>query len=281
MILENISKQYRVIRLLRQGNGFQSYLCSYAGRQWIAVCLDAPLTELLFPYFEDLEEGQTFEDLEDIFSWREGLVVILACHSMDHSLKDIRQEEDASYLEKLQIMGEILTGFCVREVPLGIAADLLASGNAGMCTDGVAGAFYDLETPERYPSFTMEQFIQVWCQEIELLFSHEIQLRQARELVDFCQRQRMDPPGSMLELYERFLPVKESLEEQIKQGKFQTDSRSVQAWTTVKKMAAVVKKLLVAGVLIAAIVLLLSQLWQSSDLGKPAFPSIGTVTLQS
>lgn len=281
MILENISKQYRVLRLLRQGNGFQSYLCSYSGRQWIAVWFQAPLTELLFPYFEDLEEGQTFEDLEEIFSWREGLVIILACHSMDHSLKDIWQEEDPSYLEKLQLMEEVLTGFCVREIPLGIAADLLASGNVGVGTDGVAGAFYDLQTPEKYPGCTMEQFIQIWCRGVERLFSEEIQLGQARELLDFCQTQRQDPPGSLLELYKRFLPVKESLEEQIKQGKFQTDSRSVRAWITLKKMAAIVKKAVVAAVLVAAVLFLLSQLWQSNDLGKPAFTSIGTVTLQS
>ncbi len=91
MVLENISNQYDVLCLLGKGKGFQSYLCRGGDRKWIALWFDASLTQQLFPYFLSLKEEQTFEDLQDVFSWKEGLVVILACASMDRSLKDARK----------------------------------------------------------------------------------------------------------------------------------------------------------------------------------------------
>ena len=281
MILENTSKQYHVVKLVRQGNGFRTYLCHRDGRSWIAIWLEARLTEELFPYFEDLREGVTFEDLEDIFSWQNGLVVVLASHPMDHCLKDLWKQEGISYLEKLRMLEQVITGLCVREIPVGIATDLLSSGNLGVCTDGVAGAYYDLQAPETYPTCTMDTLISVWNQGIKRLFAQEIRQGQGKELLGFCQELSANPPNSTLELYQRFLPVKASLEQQLRDGNFQSDSRSVRIWLAVKKTVSMVRKVLVAAVVIGAVALLLYQLWPSSDLEKPAFTRIGSVSIDS
>lgn len=282
MVLESVSRQYRVLRQLRRGDGFQSYLCSYSGKEWVAVWFESTWTESLFPYFEELEESQRFQDLADIFSWREGLVIVLACRTMDHTLKDAwEKEEDISYEEKLRLAGDILTGLCIGDLPLGIAVDLLKTGNAGVCTDGVPGFFYDLHTPGEYPSCTMRQLIEIWCQGMERLFLYQIQMGQGKELEAFFQKLRETPPDSVLALYQLFLPVRASLEEQIAQGKFHYEGRGVQIWKMVKKGVAILKKVIVAAVLLGAIVFLFFQLWQNTDLEQPAFQSIGTVELNS
>lgn len=281
MVLENSSNQYRVIRLLRKGEGFQSYLCRKGEKDWIALWFDTSLTQRLFPYFLTLREEQTFEELEDVFSWKEGLVVILACTSMDQMLKDVWQDEDLSWKEKLQLAENVLTALCVREVPVGIAGDLLEQGNIGMCVDGVPGCFYDLKNPAAAAKWTMEDCIGFWRQGMERLFEKELRQGQAQELLDFCERQQRHPPKSFLEFYQRFLPVKQSLEERLRRKGLEVGSRSVQLWKRIKKKVALFRKILMVLVLLGVVLVLFTTIFQSGKTGAPAFQNIGTVTLKS
>ena len=281
MVLENISNQYDVLCLLGKGKGFQSYLCRGGDRKWIALWFDASLTQQLFPYFLSLKEEQTFEDLQDVFSWKEGLVVILACASMDRSLKDAWNEEERSWQEKLRLAEDVLTALCIREAPVGIAADLMAEGNIGGCIDGTPGCFYDLKEPGKCPDLGMEDFILLWQKGMEKLFAQQLQEGQARELVEFCDSQRRHPPGSFLELYQRFLPVRKSLEDELGRKGREADSRSVRFWKKIKKTVSVLKKVLMVLVLLGAIWFLISAVFPDDSLSVPAFHSIGTVILQS
>ena len=266
MVLETVSKQYQVIRLLREGEAFKSYLCSWGGKLWIAYQFEAPLTQQLFPYFIRLKEQETFEDLADVFSWHEMLIVVLAYYEMDQTLAQMWTQEHASSKVRLRLLEGVLTGCCIRELPLGIAADVLKSGNAGFCSDGVPGFYYDLHAPETYADATMEQVVQAWNEGALRLFSQQLRQGLGRELAEFCREQEKNPPKSLLELYQRFLPVKEALEQQIAAGKFTLNGRSVQAWQGLKKGIALVRKVVVAAVLLGAAWVLLRMLFQSTDL---------------
>lgn len=277
MTFETVSKQYLVIRLLREGDGFSSYLCTRAGKPWIAIRFSERLTEQLFPYFLDLKERQAFEDLEDVFSWQENLVVILAYREMDVTLKTMWEQEDVPNREKLRLLEAVLTGCCIRELPNALAADLLTSGNAGICTDGIPGFYYDLQAPETYLDTSMRQAAVAWCGGARRLFAQQMRQGLGRELERFCAEQEQHPPASFLELYSRFQPVKAVLEKQIKEGSFAAKERGVRAWLMLKRGVAVAKKLVLVAVLLGAAWALLSLLFQSTDLGAPAFSSIGTV----
>lgn len=279
MILETVSKQYQVIRLLREGEAFKSYLCSWGGKLWIADQFEAPLTQQLFPYFVGLKERETFEDLADVFSWHETLIVVLAYHEMDQTLGQMWAQEDVSSKAKLRLLTGVLTGCCIRELPLGIAVDVLTSGNAGFCSDGIPGFYYDLHAPQTFADATMEQVVRAWNTGALRLFSQQLRQGLGAELVAFCKEQEQNPPASLLELYQRFLPVKDALEQQIDAGKFTLTGRSVQAWQGLKKGVSLARKAVVAAVLLGAAWVLLSLLFQSTDLGAPAFESIGTVLL--
>lgn len=279
MILETVSKQYQVIRLLREGEAFKSYLCSWDGKLWIADTFEAPLAQQLFPYFMDLKERETFEDLADVFSWHEMLVVVLACHEMDQTLGQLWEQEHVSSKTKLRLLEGVLTGCCIRELPLGIAADVLKSGNAGFCSDGIPGFYYDLHAPRTFTETTMEQVVQAWNAAVLRLFAQQLRQGLGRELAEFCREEEKNPPDSLLELYQRFLPVKEALEQQIAAGKFTLTDRSVQAWQWLKKGISLARKAVVAAVLLGAAWVLLRMLFQSTDLGVPAFESIGTVLM--
>lgn len=277
MTFETVSAQYQVIRLLREGDGFCSYLCTRAGRPWIAIRFSEKLTEQLFPYFMDLKERQTFEDLEDLFSWQESLIVILAYREMDVTLRALWEEKDAPVKEKLRLLEGVLTGCCIRELPSALAADLLKSGNAGICTDGVPGFYYDLQAPETYLDTSMSQAVTAWCEGARRLFSQQMRQGLGQELARFCADQERHPPNTFLELYSRFQPVKEALEKQIQEGAFTAKEKGVRAWLTLKRGVSIAKKLVLAAVLLGAAWALLSLLFQSTDLGVPAFSGIGTV----
>lgn len=279
MTFETVSKQYQVTRLLREGDGFSSYLCTQAGRPWIAIRFSEKLTEQLFPYFMVLKEQQAFEDLEDLFSWQENLIVILAYRDMDVTLKMMWEQEDVSNREKLRLLEAILTGCCIRELPIALAADLLKSGNAGICTDGVPGFYYDLQAPETYLDTSVNQAVMAWCEGAKRLFARPMRQGLGRELERFCAEQEQHPPASFLELYTRFQPVKTALEKQMKEGSFMAKERGVRAWLMLKRGIAIAKKLVLAAVLLGAAWALLSLLFQGTDLGVPAFSSIGTVVL--
>ena len=281
MEFESVSNLYRVIQVLRQADGFQTCLCDCQGEETVLVWFFSPqLREKLYPLFVQIQEQGELEDLKDVFPWEDGFAAVFHRYRLDQSLAQITQNPDSSYQEKLELLQSILVGLCIRSIPVFLAGDLIQSGNAGICTDGNPGFFYDLQHPEQYAGYTMGAFLSTLTRAVERLFQPQIKEGSAGELLAFCDGLAQHQPKDFLELYRRFQPVKESLDQKLAQGKLTPQTRGIQAWKWLKKGVSVGKKLLVAAVLVLAAWFLIAMLFQNNDTGQPAFQSIGTVQME-
>ncbi len=279
MLIQSLEQTFTVIQLLGSSDLSASYLCRDYAQQnpsdYLLVQVKEPeLVRKMVPVFMEFTREGTFQDFAGSFP-KDGSVYGVFHYSSYPTWSQKRERESCSLAERLEIGKNLLDKMLLYRMPLYFQRHVLTSDRVCVAPSLEIGFRYELQDIGFYFSVTQEQVSLAYQQFFEDLFSAELELQSNQALEEFvldCAQ-----TGSLEELYRRFMPLYQSLREELgkpQSGPPQRNSRAFQAWEAAKNAARLLRPILAAAVLIAVVIYLIVT-WNA---GSQQAESAGTIS---
>ncbi len=287
MLIQSLEQTFTVIQLLSSSDLSVSYLCRDYAQQnpsdYLLVQVKEPeLVKRIVPVFMEFTREDTFKDFAGSFP-KDGSVYGVFHYSSFPTWAQKRERESCGLMERLEIAKNLLDKMLLYRMPLYFQRHVLTPDRVCVAPSLEIGFRYELQDIGFCFSVTQEQVSLAFQQFFEDLFSEELELQSSQSLEEFvldCVK-----ADSLEDLYRRFIPLYQSLREQL--GKPQTrppqrNSKAFQIWEIVKDAVRLLRPVLAAAVILAVIIYLIAT-WnvgsQQAD-GAGTISYIGTVEIK-
>lgn len=262
MKFESMLHSYKVINLLYSNAKYDIYLCEHSEKFILLYIKSEKLRLYCCKLFLELLEEKSFDGIKEIFTDRDNLIVVLQSAELSETFAKNFKEEDAALIERLKLMYDILSGFCIHAVPIPIAYDLFLHNNVGLMPDGNSGCRYELYEIEKYDEIGIKQFSELLAKKCRGLFEAE---KNENEIQNFCSMLEQNPPENLLSVFDRYNDLYKLYQQKLADGSMYQNNGKKKLIKIAKIAVNALKILLTIAVLAAAVWLLL----------KAAFPEKG------
>lgn len=274
MKLISSANEYKAINLIKRDPRYSIYKCVSRGRSYLLYLVsDENLENALVTRFGDVS-GFDFDGFAELFADKDSLVLAFKDNTLAETAADYLGD-DTGEKSKLMFFERVLEALCVHEVPANIACDLLEHDNIGVKSDGDADCRYILNDISMFDNRDMRALAEIFTQKLTLALSPIGRTKRTALIDKFCKELRADPPGTMTDMYDRYVRCVEACCE-IELG----ETKSQRLKKKALKAASIGKAVLTAVVLgMAFLILIMSFAEDSSKSGKK-FKQIGDVMIE-
>lgn len=285
MVIQTISKRYRVIRKLEGSPLTESYLCSDdqgSGRERFLVMglTGDTLSRKIIPYFMELSRQKQAGDFLEGFISRGCLWLVFRYY--DYPSLPERLEGEFLLDERLEAARSLMDRILAQALPVYIQYEALRSDNVTVSDASEVYFNYLLHEPE-YMELCGMQDVQLNLADcMETLFSRELEEDLSEELKAFIAGLREKEYTSYAAVYRDFRELYEALAACRSEGRLKPRGWLVRMWERIKKLAARMKKLLYAAVIVLLLCVLFYTYLKPEEIpaGSVEFNQIGTLQVR-
>lgn len=254
MVIQNLNKNYEVIRQLDGTGKMEEYLCleQRTGENYLLVKVsDSTVAKHFTLFLEEKIKGSQFPDYLECFRQNKNFYAVFT-YSPDPSLEEKLGRENCGRKERAEIARRLLEQILLRNphpyfLKCALRADLVTvSGSMEVSWN------YQLTNERSFVSCPLELALEQLYQIFAILFRAEIAKKSYPLLDSYLRDLAEGKISAYLELYGRFMPVYRDLcaEEQ--------EERTPQTflfrlWERVKILLGFLKKILMVVLLVAAV----------------------------
>lgn len=281
MKFESEFNEYEVINLIDSLNLYDIYLCKCKKRKYIICRIKSEsLKKDVLELFLDMKNKGEFDDLSEIFTDREDLIIVFVYNNLQDGLENYLEDLNKSFEQKLDFFYNVLSCFCVHQTAVCVACDLLKYNNVGIRSDGTMDCFYQLKEMAAYKEFDMKRFSQILSEKLKTAFKYELEDKRFLELKLFLHNLTENVSSDIMELFKQYCKIYELFKEKISKGSLNDESKKQKALKLFKRVTVIFKLLAAAVVLAAAAWLVVSQIKEKSEDGGSSFETIGEIIIE-
>lgn len=285
MIMETLKRSYFVVQKLTTNDYIESFLCkdlleNTKTRYTVIHIKDKELVYQLLPVFMELREEGEANDFIECFNWENKLYVVFY-HNEGRPLKEQLQKESYSLLEKIKIGRSALEKQLALHMPAYFIYDGIRLEHITIL-EGLNVSFgYELLEIEKYSEITFQQVCQQWYTVFLALFEKEWAGELSIELNSFLQKLEQGSFSNMLQIYEAYQVVLDSLSKKLN-TKIKPKSIWLKGWNKSKVLFPYTKPFFAAVILVVCFLFLLWAIreHQANAKKEAVFERIGVVEMQ-
>lgn len=292
MLISNEHSDYLVIQHVQSTPEWESYLCqkipSTSDVRYDVLCVkDMTLCCKLIERFVPEVNAKKFSDFVEAFTFACQLVLVFF-HSTGMPLKEKLSEQHCPFTERLELAHNLLERMVYLQMPVYFQVDAL-QGEHILVEHGQEIRFrYGFTQLGKLNTCTIQDVGNGVGLALNQLFTLELQQQTCPELSAFLQWLKQGEYQSYLDLYERFIPYYQVLQNKSEQELTSPHTPFFRLWKKIKIGIHWLKKILMVALVIGALVYLLYSVAEYCFLSDPSevsaapgpFEQIGTVKIQ-
>lgn len=266
MIIQNADRTYEVLRHLGGTEQTEEYLCTDPAERgentFLLVRVADPVLAKRFTLFLDEKvKGSSFADFRETFLEKGDLYAVFR-YSVQPTLEEKLASERCERPERAQIAWNLLERLLLLSPHPWLAWNALGEGQVTVSPALEVSFCYHFLGISQPEEIGMEDV----CGRLEGLFSHlferELKKKLYPSLDEYMRQLKEKEAVSYLKLYREFAPVYADLQRDEKEEKPRTFW--FRLWEKIKKFLSLLKKVLMAAIIIAAVIYMLSVLQDDS-----------------
>ncbi len=285
MVIQTISKQYRVIRRLEGSHQIEAYLCSddqgaVQGRFLVMGLTGNALSKKVIPYFMELSGHKQAGDFLEGFISRGCLWLVFRYYEYPTLAERIKGEFLLD--ERLEAARSLLDRILSQDLPCYLQYEALNPDNITVSDASEVYFNYLLHQLEYMELCRMEDVQEKLADCMEMLFSRELEEEISEELKEFIKGLRTRQYGGYTDIYRDFRSLYDILVKHKGEGRLKSRGWLVRMWEKFKKLAARLKKLLYAAVIIGLLGVLIYTYLKPEEMPavRIEFSQIGTLKIK-
>ncbi len=259
MVIQNVNKNYEVIRLLDSAEKMEEYLCleQQSGENYLLVKVaDGSVAKRFTLFLEEKIKDSQFPDYLECFRQNKNFYAVFTC-SLAPSLEEKLAGENCGRKERAEIARRLLEQILLRNPHPYFLKCALRTDLVTVSKSMEVSWNYQLTDEKSFVSCPPETAYEQLYRIFAILFRAEIARKSYPLLEDYLQDLAGGNFSAYLELYERFMPVYRDLcaEEQEER---EPQTFLFRLWERVKKLLGFLKKILMMLLLVAAVLYVVS-----------------------
>ncbi|MFR5601856.1 MAG: hypothetical protein ACLTKI_05630 [Lachnospiraceae bacterium] len=286
MVIQTISKQYKIIQTLVAGKELEAYLCVDESKaddgQFLLLGLTGSgLSKNMVPYFLELSSRKEKGDFLDCFTSKGNLWLVFAHHSYTPLLE--KMKEPFLQSERLEASKSLMEKMLAQNLPYYLQYEALDFDNLSVSQSCEVYFNYLLKKPELFEFCRLEDVCGRLAGVFGELFSWELEEETSKELVSFIQDLNEKSFHSYTEVYREYTKLYEQLVKLQQEGSLKPKGWLVRLWERLKRLLKRLWQLLYIALLIGLVVFLIYTCVKPADLpaGRVEFDRIGTLDLKN
>lgn len=286
MVIQTLSKNYRVIRTLSGSRQTEAYLCrddqTLSDERYMVQGLTGPeLSRKIVPYFMELSSRSETSDFLDCFTSRGSLWLVF--RYFEYPTLDVKMGEPFLQAERLEASRTLMERMLAQNLPYYLMYEALEPDN--LVVSDTCELFYNylLMEPERLESCGIEEVCGRLADCFEKLFAPELEEEISDELEEFIGSLRNYAYSGYLAIYRDYRKLYDILLKQQSEGQLKPKGWLVRLWEKFKLLLKKMKTILYVALIIGLVGYLIYLYVKPKDMpvSRIEFNQIGTLILQS
>lgn len=285
MVIQTISKGYRVIKKLSESDQTQAYLCQEdqknSKERYLVVGLTGrTFSKKIVPYFMELSSKKEKGDFLGCFTNKGGLWLVFRYY--EYPRLSERMKEEFLPEERLEASRSMVERMVTCNLPHYLQYEGLNPDNV-VVSDSLEVYFnFLLREPEFLGSCRITDVQQNLAACLEILFQPELEEKACGELEDFIGGLLEKEYTGYMGIYRDYRRLYDVLKERMAQGSLKGKGWLVNLWEALKGFLKGLRKVLYRVVIIGLIGLLIYQYFRPEPMPKSRveFSRIGTLTIR-
>lgn len=285
MVIQTISKRYRVIKKLTGSDQVEAYLCRddqklSDERFLVTGLLSSSLSRKTVPFFMELSSGHEGSDFLDCFIQKGSLWLVFRYYEYP-ALKD-RMEGEFLLEERLEASRSLMERIVSLNLPPYLQYEILKPGNVVVSDASEVYFNYLLEDPEYLESCRMLDVQLNLASCFETLFAPELEEEVSPELLQFINGLKEKDYSGYAGIYRDFRKLYAILVKGKEDGKLKSKGWLLRMWERFKTFMKHMRKVLYAGVIVGlmAFLIYLYLKPETAPASRIEFNQIGTLKIQ-
>lgn len=286
MVIQTISKNYRVIMTFSGSSQVEAYLCSddqvaSAERYLVLGLTGKELSRKLVPYFMELASRKETSDLLDCFT-RAGSLW-LAFRYYDCQLLLHHPERSFSQRERLEASRSLMERIMVTNLPCYLQYEVLNPDNLVVSDANEVFFNYLLMEPQLFNTCTMNEVKERLAECFEILFAPELEADVSTELPAFIEGLKTKEYSGYLAVYRDYRGFYDLFLKLQEEGRLSSRGWLIWMWEYLKKLLKQLGKLLYLAIIAGLFIYLIYLNVRKPEVpaGQFTFDQIGTFKINS
>lgn len=284
MVIQTISKRYKVIQTLLAGKELEAYLCRDADtageeRFLILGLTGDGLSKNMIPYFMELSRKREASDFLDCFIKNGSLWLVFPYFAYTPLAE--KMKEPFLQSERLEASRTLMERILSQNLPWYLQYEALAMDNLTVSDTCEVYCNYLLRETQLFETCHLENVCSRLADIFKVLFSWELEEQTSRELELFIKGLRECSYGSYTEIYRDYKALYEILVKLQSEGQLKPRGWLLRMWERFKVFLKKLKRILSIALLVGLVGFLLYVCIKPADLpaGRLEFDKIGTLEL--
>jgi hypothetical protein len=284
MLIQTLNRRYSVILVLNTSNDADVCVCrdiwEDSGREYLLVAVKNPdLICRCAPFYTRQAGNRSFTDFIECFS-RDGQFYIVFAYYAKPTLKAKLTDELYFLSERLDIGKNLLSQILLQNMPPNILYEALQDRNL-LLDDALQVHFnYVLEEVASFALFSFDRVQMELARVFRFLLRQEIAGQSSDEIRSFVDDLEACAFTDYMSVYEAYDRIYDMLKALVENGEINPRSFLFRCWERIKRLARLMRPVLVGVVLVTALVFLVYSI--ANPAPKPGSPppsieAIGTV----
>lgn len=285
MTIETLQHQYYILQKISETKEMEHFLCREESSQKssqvydIFKIKDRRLAVKLILIFTEQMNHAAFSDFCECFS-KNGELYLVFLHKKTIPLEEKLEKEDCSRQERILIGKKILEQLLLLDMPQFLAYDILNLKQIQVSEAYDVSFLYELNEIQNFEMIGMREIQNELANVMERIFQYELFLRISEEITEFLNRLKNNEYEDILQIYQAYLHLAETLEDS--KSLLKPNTFWFRVWDKVKAFWKKVKAYLLGFIVLGAAVYLIYAILNPKPNTEESFDfqRIGTLMIE-
>lgn len=285
MVIQTISKTYKVIRTLSGSSQTEAYLCRdnqtvLDERYLVQGLTGSGLSREIVPYFMELSSRRETGDFLDCFTNKGSLWLVF--RYFEYKTLDEKMEEPFLLAERLEASRTLMERMIAQNLPYYLQYEALNPDN--LTISDACEVFYNylLWEPELLNACGMDEVCERLAKFFERLFAMELEEEISDELTGFVNGLREKRYPGYIAVYRDYRELYDAMVKQQREGRLRPKGWLIRMWEKFKLFLKKLWRFLYVALIAGLVIYLIYLYVKPKDIpaGRIEFDQIGTLNLK-